>query len=127
MSEWFRHDAFGRITTIGSCPDGDEHYYEYADETLVIGVQADPHRQWYNADARRLEFRATPIIGADGHTLTSIPTPCALEVTGPVRMSTLVHDDTLELSFDVPGTYTLRFEPAHPQWTEAVVTIEVAA
>jgi hypothetical protein len=127
MSVWFRHDSFGRITTVGSCPNGEEHYYEYADETLVVDMQANPDQQWYDADARRLELRATPIIAVDGHTLTNIPAPCALEITGPVSMSTLVYDDTLELSFDVPGAYTLRFEPEHPQWTEVIVTIEVTA
>lgn len=127
MSNWFRYDPTGRITTVGSCPDGDEHYHEYADEAMVIGPHVDPHSQWYDAAARRLELRATPVIGIDGHTLTNIPAPSALEITGPVQLSTLVHDDTLELSFDVPGTYILRFEPAHPQWTEATVTIEVAA
>lgn len=124
MSSWFTHDALGRILAVGGCPDGDEP--EYDGETTVVGTHADIHRQWYDVSTGQLEPRAKPIIVVDGYTLTNIPVPSALEIRGPVTLSTTVEDDTLELTFDVPGTYTLRFEPEHPQWFETTVTIEVS-
>ena len=126
MSEWFRHDLVGRITTVGTCPDGDVHYYEYADEVLVVDVQADAHRHWYDTDTQQLELREPPAITVDGHTVVGIPVPSVLDITGPAALSATLDEPTLELTFDVPGVYTLRFKPEHPRWLEATVTIEVS-
>lgn len=125
MSAFFRFGALGRILTVGQCPDGDEHFYEFEGETLVVDQVADAAHQWYDVEAGQLIERETPGIAADGTSFTGIPVPCELRITGPVVLSATLDESGLDITFDVPGTYTLEFIPEHPRWLTETRTLEV--
>lgn len=125
MSTWFRHDAMGRVVTVGQCPDGQEHFYEYAGETLVVGPSANTYTNWYDIAAQQLHEREPPVIETVGTRVVGIPVPCELRITGPVVLNATLDEPELTLTFDVPGTYTLEFRPEHPRWLFETVILEV--
>jgi hypothetical protein len=125
MSMFFRYDATGRIQATGQCPADHLSYYTFEGETLVEGM-ANAHTQWYDTENEELAEREAPAIQLDGMSISGIPVPCELRITGPVALSTTLDAPELNLSFDVPGTYTLAFEPEHPRWMDKVITLEVA-
>lgn len=125
MSEWYRYEPSGRIVTVGGCADGEEPFYFYPGETLVAGPRVDPHRHWHDIETNEARDRETTDIQAIATTVTGIPVPCALRITGPVTLDAVLDESELSLSFDIPGTYTLVFDPEHPRWLPKTLSMEV--
>jgi hypothetical protein len=125
MIEWFRHETDGRITTVGGCAEGEEHFYTYEGETLVVGPRVDPYRHWFDVGSMEVKDREPSGITRSGLAFANIPVPCDLRILGPETVVEMLEEPTLELSFDVPGTYRVEFEPVHPRWLPETFEVTV--
>lgn len=62
--------------------------------------------------------------GVDVSTISGLPVPTRAVITGPVNSEVTVVDTTLELTFDLPGTYTVELSSLNT--LDGEVTINAA-
>lgn len=97
-----RFDDVGRIEFVGhTSPEGYDRMLSYTAEYIVQG-EANVDLDWVDGHAivRRPE---NPTV-LDGMTLRNLPIPCVITIDGTAHDST---DETAELSFSQPGTFTV--------------------
>lgn len=99
--------VWGVDPSIGS----DTHYFNIATDSIAPKLVMTP--------------TATPLtVAANGTaivTVASLPTVCKVAVTGPQAGQGDITDGQLQLSFDTPGVYTLRFTAMHFMPYEVIV------
>lgn len=94
-----KYDETGRILFLGSVP---AEMLELQGENVVPGV-ADPTTDYVLAGV--LTKRPLNPTTIDGMSLKNLPKPCVITVEGKAYDCT---DDTSDLSFSQPGTYTVQ-------------------
>ena len=68
--------------------------------------------------------RVMPVV-VTGTRVTNIPSTGTVTVTGPLEYAGPVVGDELNITFDLPGTYTVTITPDGVQWLPTTVTLEV--
>ncbi|WP_244832329.1 hypothetical protein [Caballeronia sp. TF1N1] len=97
-----RFDDDGRIEFVGhTSPEGWERMLGYTAEYVVQG-DADVDLDW--VDGHVIKRRPENPTILDGMTLRNLPIPCQITVDGTTHDS---QDETADLSFSQPGTYTV--------------------
>lgn len=115
IAEFFVHDASGKILRYGSCPQSMVGAQAEAGETVREGT-ADPGSQYWDgtqlADRPPMPSSIDKLTavadGVDVVTISGLPNPTDVRITGPAFDAFEVTDGTLELTFDPPGKYTVR-------------------
>ena len=109
------HDATGRILRAGICAPGDVALQAAPGESVLEESANDLTH--YVVSGGIVARPAMPVIfdratvRADGGTpvtFTQVPTGAEVSVSGPVTDRFTTPDGTVELTFDLPGTYRVK-------------------
>jgi hypothetical protein len=80
---------------------------------------------WYShAEGVFREREEMGAVLADG-VLSGIPVQCDCTVRGPINTSFVVEPPGANMSFAVPGTYTIRMTPSSPRWVPQTIVVTV--
>lgn len=119
MTAYTVTDKAGRILKTGHCPDDMVDIQPAADE-LVFRVDSDELNEYIDVPTGAVIQRPTMLdaspnsatIAADGVQAFSctLPVPTTVYVAGGIAENLTVLDGSLSLTFDTPGTYTVRLE-----------------
>ena len=107
----------GRILRYGLCPTSDMLLQAGAGEFVIEG-QANDMLEYvvdgviHPRPVMPVQFdnATVPADGMSAVTLTGIPTDAMVRVRGPATDAFTVHDGTLEMTFDAPGSYRIGIE-----------------
>lgn len=127
--------ATGRIVAQGSAPDDIAHLQRQIDcgllEVLSLGQWEETH---YVADPNgtpvltpnadmmpTISATTVPADGVTAVTIGGLPDPVSLAVAGPVAAVAEITGGSVDLTFDVSGSYTLRFTRAGFNKLEATI------
>lgn len=118
----FRVDS-GEIVGMGTAPEAYVAAQKQPDcDVLVVEGKSDYRATHYVADpggtptltplqamGASASAITVPADGVTAITVSGLPDPVSLQVTGPVPAAAEVTGGSVDLTFDEPGAYTLRF------------------
>jgi len=110
-------DATGKIERVVDCPDSMATRQVKSGESIIPGV-ANDNTQYVVAGVitdkppmtTAINTTTVPADGVTPITITGAPIPCNFEVTGPANYFGSDPDGTLQLTFNLAGTYTVKLE-----------------
>jgi hypothetical protein len=116
-NDWFRSTPFlrydpqtGEILSSGVMSlGGIKHQIENDGQHFLL-MTGDRHNFWVDVEKKKRRMKAACPAVLDGLTLRNVPVPSVLKVTDPSTPFVTeyeIADDTVELEFDYPGTYTV--------------------
>jgi len=132
MFRRIQHDVDGRITVVERIytedmrDDPSSHIYIIEDDSIS---DLDLCFLWYYENEQRLPRLEAPISidktsiiadGIDTAILTGLPNPTKI-VVGDNLFTVIVEDGSLELTFDLPGTYQIHVDPFPFQYQEVQI------
>jgi hypothetical protein len=95
----------GDVLRIGECPDDSVSGQAFkVNEAVTVGHF--PGDEWYRGTQSFLQRREM-LLTRQGALLRGLPIPCVVRIEGDEYVC---EDGDIELSFEYPGSYTLRFE-----------------
>lgn len=107
--------------TIRGAMTPPQRYLEVSEDAV-----AHPDSQWVDWETLELRDRAEMEIAYNGELVVGIPCQCKLTVAGPIpHNGETVAAGDLAITFDLPGSYNLLFEPMDPKWLPQNVVVEV--
>lgn len=108
--------ATGRILRTGSCSK--EHVNKQARDGETVSLGYFPGESYYR-DEYGFKTKREFALSRDGAFIRNLPIPCIVHVTGTRYV---VDDGEIELSFEYPGEYKVRFEAK--EYKDLTLTIQ---